>query len=372
MWSSSFASLGEVKPKRDPLAAALFSELDGSGKLWSSDQTPGILRRVMSLLDAVPAEGWSSEEEEEPAKHAAFQQDLRAHEAQWDLDAAGSHLWSTPRTPFFWWQVKGFVCGLLYLLCAGIVQTISLEFTSRLLAEGPPLPDLVHENVPKLVPEKVSDIFCLFMAVFMFSMALLIKHNFWRAGMHICFCWGSLFMLRSVTIFVTSLRLTDNHCRSEPHPQLAGGADIDNALKSILSIGMKSVHCGDLLFSGHAMFLTMVTMVCFTYAKRPMLATAAALYSAAGYAAIVATRNHYSVDVVVAIYVAVCTFKLVPNCCSWIPLPPPPASMASVTSIEVVESEPDSPAHVRSPCRPEATMRIMADLPLPSSREWIV
>jgi shingomyelin synthase len=140
-------------------------------------------------------------------------------------------------------------------------------------------------------------------------------------------CHGTLYFLRIVTISVTALPVTQNHCR-EHYTRI--GNMMWNTLLGIVSMGSLNQHCGDLLFSGHSVLITLVCLLFTDYCKRlgrdkfydlVVLIIRFIVYSLALVAClfIIATRNHYTVDVVIGVYATFVTYKVMPD--HW-PFPP--------------------------------------------------
>jgi hypothetical protein len=104
---------------------------------------------------------------------------------------------------------------------------------------------------------------------------------------------------RCVVNLATSLPPTNNKCRSEP-PHIADGAW--NVALTLLSFGSGNIHCGDLLYSGHSICVAVTTCMCWTYGplvSRLYRPISAALALSTVFT-IVASRSHYTDDIIVA------------------------------------------------------------------------
>eukprot|EP00759_Apiculatamorpha_spiralis_P008841 PhF_6_TR15684/c0_g1_i1/m.24391 len=113
---------------------------------------------------------------------------------------------------------------------------------------------------------------------------------------------------------ITSLPPTDNHCQKVHHiPDI-----LYNTFIGFISAGGASVHCGDLIFSGHEVNILTSMLTVWTYGQWGdwrhrwafRLTTASTVLS---WLAIVASRSHYSVDVLLAIIVVPFVWRTVPD-----------------------------------------------------------
>merc|ERR1711916_209848 len=186
-----------------------------------------------------------------------------------------------------------------------------MNYVHYSLPNAAPLPDIGHDLIPVIRPEWAGDV-PLFMSVFIVVYLAAWKHpdQFCKALTRMWVSQSALYVTRSFTISTTRLPVTDNHCRyaREEIPNF-----LLNTLHGLATMGLANVHCGDLLFSGHSIMLTLFVQLVHTYfpayRKLNWLSTFCTLMS---FFLIVATRSHYTVDVVVGWFVTMCTWKLVP------------------------------------------------------------
>lgn len=110
--------------------------------------------------------------------------------------------------------------------------------------------------------------------------------------------YATMLYVRCVVITVTVLPATDNHCKN-PVP-------IEdwwhNVMLTMVTMGGGSIHCGDLLFSGHMTIITVSALSIMCYGGRicKLFPYAAALPYLASWFTIVSSRSHYTDDIVVA------------------------------------------------------------------------
>ena len=173
-----------------------------------------------------------------------------------------------------------------------------------------PLPDLGHELIPKVEPESVGDIPMMMLIA---SVVLFIPFQTKRFAILTRFfvTMGNLYLLRIVSISVTSLPATDNHCRTDFVP-------IENiyinTLNGILSFGGRNIHCGDLMFSGHTCMAANCWLVwMMNTRKRHPARYIATLVLIVLVIMIIATRSHYTLDIYIAILLTIFVHVLTPS-----------------------------------------------------------
>ncbi|ORC91952.1 putative phosphatidylcholine:ceramide cholinephosphotransferase 2 [Trypanosoma theileri] len=123
--------------------------------------------------------------------------------------------------------------------------------------------------------------------------------------------YSIMLIFRALVIIMTSYPATDNHCQN-PVP-------ITNPLKNIfltvVTLGSGSIHCGDLMFSGHTIIITLNLMIQWTYGPlihwlfRPV----ACIIVPFSFYCIIASRSHYTDDILVAFYATITTFLAIPH-----------------------------------------------------------
>lgn len=139
-----------------------------------------------------------------------------------------------------------------------------------------------------------------------------VPHNY-HYGMWIRYFvgYGLCTVLRTITIVVTSLPATNNKCQN--------WTPIDNVYKNtfltIITFGSGSQHCGDLMFSGHSTVITMHFMSFITYGRLVTwaLPVFGVVMMVLSWITILFSRSHYTVDVVVAVFIVIMTYRALPE-----------------------------------------------------------
>ncbi|KAG5466548.1 hypothetical protein LSCM4_01700 [Leishmania orientalis] len=122
--------------------------------------------------------------------------------------------------------------------------------------------------------------------------------------------YAVVIMFRALVIMATSYPATDNHCQNPQvieHPVL-------NVILTLVTMGSGAIHCGDLMFSGHTMILSLSFIMAWDYSPflHPWaLRVWASVLLPASFYCILASRSHYTDDILVAMYVMIATYKLI-------------------------------------------------------------
>ncbi|CAK4634892.1 unnamed protein product [Aphanomyces euteiches] len=189
-----------------------------------------------------------------------------------------------------------------------------------------PLPDLGHDILPlwkdvtvydKVYPHEAHKIPDIVMGILIGSTAIfaMIHPLRWKIIQRFFIIYGSLCIMRSVTVICTSLPDSAEKCRQmTPLGNLQSGAhgweDITmravlvRSLKLLVPIG--EVTCGDMVFSGHSMLMTWHTYYKWVPGSINYMKVSIWLITQIfGLVTIVWVRMHYTLDVVLALYFTV-------------------------------------------------------------------
>ena len=235
---------------------------------------------------------------DESSKHDEDETQLISHQSE-ELES----IWTT--------HIRGALLSMAYFLTCATILIFCMNFVHRRMPTGvPELPDLGHDWIPKLEPEKLGDIPMMILIV-SFVVSLLFHSNRFSILIKFFISIGNLYLLRVVSISVTSLPPTDNHCRSNYTP-------IDNiytnTIKGLLTLGGSNIHCGDLMFSGHTCMVTVCWMIFMTnFPRRHFTKYIATLLLLLTFFLIVATRSHYTADIWIAFWLSFFVFKYSPS-----------------------------------------------------------
>ncbi|EPY31393.1 shingomyelin synthase [Strigomonas culicis] len=121
--------------------------------------------------------------------------------------------------------------------------------------------------------------------------------------------YSCMMVYRVFCITMTSYPATDNACQNPvkiEHP-------FRNMILTVVTLGSGAIHCGDLMFSGHTIILSLATCVLWdygVYVHRWFFRVVGPLLLFAAFYFIIASRSHYTDDIVVSAYSTVTTFML--------------------------------------------------------------
>ncbi|XP_065361654.1 ceramide phosphoethanolamine synthase [Calliphora vicina] len=182
----------------------------------------------------------------------------------------------------------------------------------------PPLPDIFLDNVPH-IPWAFH--MCEITGTLLFSIwaCVCIFHKYRMVLLRRFFALaGTVFLLRCVTMLITSLSVPGTHlqCNQNDYAIDDTGLTLSEALYlrisraytiwSGLGMSIQGVRtCGDYMFSGHTVALTLLNFFITEYTPRNLyfLHTLSWLLNMFGIFFILAAHEHYSIDVFVAFYI---------------------------------------------------------------------
>lgn len=205
---------------------------------------------------------------------------------------------------------RGAILSFLYFFLTSIILVFVMNFVHmRMPLNVPPLPDLGHVVIPRMEPENLGDI-VLVLFIVMMVVALYYNKKRWPIVINFFLTLGNLYLLRVVSISVTSLPPTENHCRD--HYEKIQNIWW-NSFLGLATFGSSNIHCGDLMFSGHACMATNVWMVFLLhYKKKFLIRLLATFLMVMTFFFIIATRSHYTGDIWIAFWLTVFAHRLTP------------------------------------------------------------
>ncbi|XP_029204203.2 sphingomyelin synthase-related protein 1-like [Acropora millepora] len=219
----------------------------------------------------------------------------------WDIFSAFSNISETGRT----------LISVVYAFSVFFVTSFVMVFVHDRVPDMkkyPPLPDIVLDNVP-LIPWafEMCEVTALILSVVLAIVIFLHKHRIIVVRRLAALC-GTVFLLRCVTMFVTSLSVPGIHLECSGKLYGDTWAKIQRAFVILFGFGL-SVNgvrtCGDYMFSGHTVSITLLNFFISEYTPAHMyyLHTCCWVLNMFGIFFILAAHEHYSIDVVIAFYI---------------------------------------------------------------------
>ncbi|KAM4714030.1 phosphatidylcholine:ceramide cholinephosphotransferase 2 isoform 2-T2 [Anableps anableps] len=211
--------------------------------------------------------------------------------------------------PNEWWKTGvAFLYAFFNLVFTTVVITIVHERVPD-KSVSPPLPDKFFDYVDR-VPWAftITETNGLILVGLWLIQWLFLKHKA-IVGRRCFFLIGTLYMYRCITMYITTLPVPGEHMVCAPKLYNDSTGKIWRILRLIsgggLSLTGSHLMCGDFLYSGHTVMLTLSYLFISEYSPRWMwwYRWFCWVLSASGVICILVGHEHYSIDVVIAYYV---------------------------------------------------------------------
>lgn len=218
------------------------------------------------------------------------------------------------RLPTEWWKTGvAFLYAVFNLVFTTVVITIVHERVPD-KSVSPPLPDKFFDYVDR-VPWAftVTEVNGLILVGLWLVQWLFLKHKA-IIGRRCFFLIGTLYMYRCVTMYITTLPVPGRHMVCAPKLYNDSTGKIWRILGLIsgggLSLTGSHLMCGDFLYSGHTVMLTLSYLFIKEYSPRWMwwYQWICWTLSASGVVCILVAHEHYSIDVVIGYFATTRTF----------------------------------------------------------------
>ncbi|XP_030603476.1 sphingomyelin synthase-related protein 1-like [Archocentrus centrarchus] len=172
----------------------------------------------------------------------------------------------------------------------------------------PPLPDIFLDSVPRIPWAFAMAEACGLILCYMFLLILLLHKHRSILFRRLCSLMGTVFLLRCCTMFATSLSVPGQHlkCASKTYGDSWGKIQRALAIWSGFGMTLTGVQtCGDYMFSGHTVVITMLNFFVTEYTPRTwnLIHTISWVLNLFGIFFILAAHEHYSIDVFIAFYI---------------------------------------------------------------------
>jgi len=206
---------------------------------------------------------------------------------------------------------------LFYLFLAASSNWAVLAFTHDRVGRVP-LPDLVFQLIPEQVwAIRLGDVMVSLCSCSFFLLLAFHRRRFVvlrRVG----FIGATLYVMRSVCLIFTQLppgyENNDQRCREQSPPSIA--IWLHRFLEQFITIGFQDstgtrMLCGDLLFSGHTIVLMVCSQTVAYYLPKTWhpLHYLPRLFALIGMCCLLLSRTHYTVDVLIALWLTVLLFQ---------------------------------------------------------------
>ncbi|XP_067828678.1 sphingomyelin synthase-related protein 1 isoform X1 [Heptranchias perlo] len=209
--------------------------------------------------------------------------------------------------PEYWKTILGSVYVFIVFGFTSFVMVIVHERVPD-MQTYPPLPDIFLDSVPRIPwAFAMAEVCGVVLCTIWLLLLLLHKHRSILIR-RMCSLMGTVFLLRCVTMFVTSLSVPGHHlqCSGKLYGDMWAKFQRALAIWSGFGMTLTGVHtCGDYMFSGHTVVITMLNFFVTEYTPRSwnFLHTLSWVLNLFGIFFILAAHEHYSIDVFIAFYI---------------------------------------------------------------------
>uniref|UniRef100_A0A8C4NGG5 Sphingomyelin synthase-related protein 1 n=1 Tax=Eptatretus burgeri TaxID=7764 RepID=A0A8C4NGG5_EPTBU len=168
---------------------------------------------------------------------------------------------------------KTVIAVLYVLIVCGVTSGVMVVVHDSVpdMQTHPPLPDIFLDNVPLIPWAFATAEVCGLVLALIWGVVLIFHKHRWIVLRRMCALAGTVFLLRCVCMFVTSLSVPGTHLKCSAKLYHGGWTKLRRALEIWIGFGMTltGVHtCGDYMFSGHTALLTLLNFFITEYTPR--------------------------------------------------------------------------------------------------------
>ncbi|CAH8439232.1 unnamed protein product [Schistosoma turkestanicum] len=207
-----------------------------------------------------------------------------------------------------------FITSCLYFIFSTCVTAFVIVLVHERLpvtSKYPPLPDIFLDNLPHISWGFIAAEVVIIILSLIWLIILILHKYRWILLRRFFVLMGTIFLLRSITMSITSLSVPGVHLTDQCSPYVI--ENYTQRFKRVFEIwiglglyitGLRT--CGDYLFSGHTTCLTLLNFFISEYTPRRfhLLHTFTWVLNLFGVFFILACHEHYSIDVFIAIYIS--------------------------------------------------------------------
>ncbi|PIO31749.1 hypothetical protein AB205_0095070 [Aquarana catesbeiana] len=216
---------------------------------------------------------------------------------------------SKNKFPLEWWKTGiAFVYALFNMVLTTVMITVVHERVPP-KEVNPPLPDKFFDYIDRVTwAFTVSEISGMILVGIWLLQWLFLRYKS-IVGRRYFFIIGTLYLYRCITMYVTTLPVPGMHFQCAPKLSGDSYGKAQRILRLLtgggLTITGSHILCGDFLYSGHTVMLTLTYLFIKEYSPRHFwwYHLFCWLLSAAGVICILVAHEHYTVDVIVAYYI---------------------------------------------------------------------
>jgi hypothetical protein len=173
-----------------------------------------------------------------------------------------------------------------------LMNNMSATIAGRRFIKGtPPLPDIGFMHLPHIGWRLLPDLYYIMFAGYSIVRLLIMRRDGIVIFMRIFLIMGAELIVRAVVVNSTLL--------PDPYPPCV------NYKPHITSYAPFELQCGDVLFSGHTAAWSIISFMWVMHSERTVDKVLGVMATVCGGLVLIATRYHYTVDVLIGAYVGV-------------------------------------------------------------------
>lgn len=204
------------------------------------------------------------------------------------------------------------VVSAFYATCVSFITAVVMTVVHDRVPDTskyPPLPDLMLDNIPHIPwAFSMAELMIIIMGLILITVVLVHKHR-WIVFRRFTAIIGTVFLLRCVTMLVTSLAVPGTHLKCDVRVGATSEEKFAHAWKIFTHFGLSVSGvrtCGDYMFSGHTIALTLLNYFINEYTPSTWkgLHIFTWIMNCFGMFFILAAHEHYSIDVFIAFYIS--------------------------------------------------------------------
>jgi hypothetical protein len=199
-----------------------------------------------------------------------------------------------------------------YATCVSFITAVVMTVVHDRVPDTskyPPLPDLMLDNIPHIPwAFAMAELMIIIMGLIFLTVIAVHKHR-WIVFRRFTAIIGTVFLLRCVTMLVTSLAVPGTHLKCDVRVGATSEEKFAHAWRIFTHFGLSVSGvrtCGDYMFSGHTIALTLLNYFLNEYTPSTWkgLHIFTWIMNCFGMFFILAAHEHYSIDVFIAFYIS--------------------------------------------------------------------
>ncbi|VDI03106.1 Hypothetical predicted protein [Mytilus galloprovincialis] len=207
---------------------------------------------------------------------------------------------------------RKFALSVLYIFCSHFFSGFAVTYAQEHLPDKkkyPPLPDIILDNLP-FIPwaYRVTEGAIFFLIIIGLIMLFFHKYRF-LVIQRIMIIAATIYLLRSFCVMSTAIPMPQKEYNCNRIEVKDGWERLSRVVRFYAAIGLKSngiKTCGDYVFSGHTVIMTLLVLSINEYTPRSMIClhTLNWIVGIFGVFFILLGHGHYTLDILLAFFIS--------------------------------------------------------------------